>query len=340
MRAKGIHVRVKYLIGGNNKMKSLTKNKQNSDEIIKMAEKAFGKKNIVKEFTELKEGYFNAAYSLRLYDGNEVVLKIAPKETANILSYEKNIMRVEVEALQLIKTHTTVPVPVVYLYDDSKKLCDSEYFFMEKMKGTNYRNLMNSLNSEQKKMIETEIGSYNWEINQIKGNAFGYFIQPQKQSAEWGEAFYILISDILNDGAALDIELPFPYVVIHDIVRKYLFACDSVKEPKLIHWDLWPGNVIINEGKISGIIDLERALWADPLMEYYFGNLSDSKYFCMGYKENLICDDEAKIRRMLYNLYLYLVMKIESKYRGYKDLQQSEWAGKMIAAEIENLNKM
>ena len=44
-------------------------------------------------FEELKEGYFNAAYYLKLSDGQERVLKVAPPDSVRVLGYEKDIMR-------------------------------------------------------------------------------------------------------------------------------------------------------------------------------------------------------------------------------------------------------
>ena len=50
--------------------------------------------------TELKEGWFNVAYNVKLADGREVVLKIAPPQDVEVMSYEKNIMYTEVTAMR------------------------------------------------------------------------------------------------------------------------------------------------------------------------------------------------------------------------------------------------
>ena len=51
---------------------------------------------------ELKEGWFNVVYDLRLADGREVILKIAPPADAEILTYERNIMETEVGSMRLV----------------------------------------------------------------------------------------------------------------------------------------------------------------------------------------------------------------------------------------------
>jgi len=60
-------------------------------------------------------------------------------------------------------------------------------------------------------------------------------------------------------------------------IESRLDALRDVTEPRLLHWDLWDGNVLRKEGRVSGIVDFERAIWGDPLMEFYFGRFHNSK---------------------------------------------------------------
>ena len=55
-------------------------------------------------------------------------------------------------------------------------------------------------------------------------------------------------------------------------------ALDEVQSPRLVHWDLWDGNVFVDPAtaQITGISDFERSLWGDPLMEVNFGALPRS----------------------------------------------------------------
>jgi len=36
---------------------------------------------------------------------------------------------------------------------------------------------------------------------------------------------------------------------------------DVVRTPRLIHFDLWDGNILVEAGQITGLIDGERAFW-------------------------------------------------------------------------------
>jgi fructosamine-3-kinase len=86
----------------------------------------------------------------------------------------------------------------------------------------------------------------------------------------------------------------------------------------LVHFDLWQGNILLDHGEITGLVDGERAFWGDPLAEMpslaLFGNIDDA--FLDGYG-GIAFDDAARRRLALYRAYLYLIMLIEGAPRGY-----------------------
>jgi aminoglycoside phosphotransferase (APT) family kinase protein len=322
-------------------MKSITKRKLSMAEINVLVQKSFGNRNEVKSISEFEDGWFNAIYLCTLKDGREVILKISPSSEVKVLRYEKNIMKAEVEVLKLLKKGGNIPVPWVYCYDASRTIIDNEYFFMEKINGEPYNKIKESLSEKERETIEIELGMYNKKINSIVGEHFGYFAQEDKKTDNWSEAFYIMIKDILMDGKEYDIKLPLSYDEIDELILKRLKVLEEVDEPRLVHWDIHDGNVFINsEGKISGIIDCERALWGDPLMEFYFSNLINSSYFNNGYGESMLDTKEKVCRRHMYNMYLYLIMVIECKYREYDNAEQEQWSYNMLEAEINAIKSI
>ena len=110
-------------------MESTTKNRKPCPQTEAMVAKAFGDDAV----RELKDGWFNAAYTIRLADGRETILKIAPAPDADVLSYERNIMATEVATMRLVRQNPGIPVPEIYFYDDTHDVCDSDYFFMERV---------------------------------------------------------------------------------------------------------------------------------------------------------------------------------------------------------------
>jgi hypothetical protein len=101
-----------------------------------------------------------------------------------------------------------------------------------------------------------------------------------------------------------------------------------------VHWDLWAGNVFVstagNEPRVSGVIDFERALWGDPLMEFIPGRLRDIEAFEEGYGAPLLATREQRLRRLFYNAYLGLVLVVEDGPRRYTDKATVEWGAGLL----------
>lgn len=321
-------------------MESATKNKQTNEDIIKMVQKAFGEDLNLQDIMilELTEGFFNVAYEIKLPD-QEVILKIAPETDANIMSYEKNIMQAEVEGLRLVKEKTVVPVPEVYFYDDSRSICNASYFFMEKIEGESLSQLGNKgMQDEEWEKIKFDTGRYNREINSIIGKQFGYLGQPEKQGNSWRETFLSMISDVLTDGEKIGIDIGVNYNDIRNLIHNVDYVLDEVKLPVFVHWDLWEGNIFVKDGKITGIIDFERCLWGDPLIEHGFCRDSYKKEFVKGYGTDL--RSIAPVRALLYDIYLYLIMTVETNYRNYPDDWQYNFASGELKASLEELRSL
>ncbi len=326
-------------------MISQTKNLQNEAIIIGMAERAFGEKT-VREIKELKDGFFNAAYLIKFSDHREVVLKIAPPGNAKIMTYEKNLMASEVNSMRLVKQKTSVPIPDILYYSEddlsfSKKdliLCESPYFFMTKLEGSSYQIIKSSMSEIEQYTIEQELGRFNKQLNNIEGKYFGYYASAESNAGKWSDVFLNMFDNVLKDGRALNTEIGMDYEELIQIVKKYSCVLDNVITPKLVHWDLWDGNIFIKDGHIEGIIDFERCLWGDPLMEYAFRhhNRGSKSGFWEGYGDIKV-STETEIRCRLYDIYLYSIMIIECDYRKYEDNSQYNWSKNMLAEVIEKI---
>ena len=317
-------------------MESITKTPLNKEKIESLVKNAFGNKVNVITISELEDGWFNAIYLVALDDNREVVLKVAPSPEIKVLRYEKNIMNAEVEVMKLLKSSTKIPVPEIYYYDTSKNIINNEYYFMEKIQGQPYSKIKENLPECHKESIEIELGRYNRQINDIKNDRFGNVGQMEKMNFKWSETFFNLVKDILLDGQEYEVKLPFDYDYIEALFLEKTQVLDLVTEPSLVHWDLHDGNVFVDEStyKITGIIDFERAFWGDPLIEVYFGDFFNKKYFTKGYGIELITTKEAECRRILYNIYLYLIMVIECKYRHVENQGHIKWTYEMLESEI------
>lgn len=302
-------------------MESKTKNKQTRTQIEAMVARAFGGMRLAvgeDALVELKDGWFNAAYSLRLADGRHVVLKIAPPQDAELMQYEQNIMVTEVAAMRLVQQNPAIPVPQIYFFDDTHDLCDAAYFFMEKMRGDSLAHVKADLPEATKTAVDHQIGQIIRQINQFPGTYFGYDGNPALRADTWPAAFLKIVESVLADAARKEVRFDFGYDELRAAIHKHAPALEAITTPCLVHWDAWNPNFFVKDGRISGIIDFERALWAEPLMEAQFrpfhgDGITDQM---RGYGKTSFTFAEAQ-RSHLYTLHLALVMHVECFYRNY-----------------------
>jgi aminoglycoside phosphotransferase (APT) family kinase protein len=302
-------------------MESKTKNRKTREQVTRMVERAFGGTTLAAGedgVSELKEGWFNAAYNVRLSDRREVILKIAPPGDAEVLAYEKHLMATEVASMRLVRENPAIPVPEIYYFDTAQDVCDSEYFFMEKLTGDNYEHVKESFSRATQAQIDQQIGAIIRQINDFTGTYFGYDGNSDLRGATWKEAFLTIMDAVLEDGSRKNADFGSPIDDIREAVLKHAPSLEAVTTPRLVHWDAWDLNFFVKDGKVSGILDFERALWADPLMEAQFralafGGVSESM---RGYGKTTFTHEEDE-RCHLYTLHLALVMKTECYYRKY-----------------------
>ena len=88
-------------------MESITKNRQPLPALRAMVARAYGGDQVPAGdagwFSELGHGWFNVAYRVRLRDGRQVVLKVAPPPGVEVMTYELGAMGIELAALSLIR---------------------------------------------------------------------------------------------------------------------------------------------------------------------------------------------------------------------------------------------
>ncbi|MBY9078380.1 aminoglycoside phosphotransferase family protein [Paenibacillus sp. HN-1] len=319
-------------------MESMTKSKLNEEQIREITADVFGAGNGAAEIEELTGGYFNAAYRVLLADGRETILKISPADDTETMTYERGIMRTEVETLKLAREKGLAPVPEVYAYNTGRRVVPNDYFFMEKVRGIPFNEIREGMSPEARGDVERQLGRYNRQINDMVGSRFGLYHDPfGRTPGTWREAFTGMIGDVLDDAVRLKAPMPIGRGELERGIEELLPALDAVKEPRLVHWDLWEGNVFVENGKITALIDWERALWGDPLMEFHFRYIAEEQLrrvegneaFYEGYGGFYESPNELE-RKKLYDLYLDLIYFVECFSRKYTSEDHLKWAHNQI----------
>lgn len=252
----------------------------------------------VDSFEELTEGTFNTVYRL----DKDLILKLSPDPDAPVLSYEQDL--IHTEALFYRAALGKAPVPeVVHVGDD--------YLLMTALPGTTMYSA--GIAGAERARLRRELGGLVASLHEVTGTGFGY---PQKGLvATWSDAFLSMMDDVLADAERFRVELPRPAAQIWQLVMDRVELLNAVQTPRLIHFDLWDGNILVEDGRITGLVDGERAFWGDPVAEFVsltlFSTLDDE--LLAGYGGAV--DGE---RLSLYRVYLYLIMLIEGAPRGYE----------------------
>jgi aminoglycoside phosphotransferase (APT) family kinase protein len=214
---------------------------------------------------------------------------------------------------------TNVPVPNVIAYDKSREIVESDFFLSDLLPGRPLNLVRSELDEETQTRVDRQIGTHLKEIHQIQGPQFGTY--NLQEFVTWSDAFTTLMDWLRKDASDLKVDLPHR---AFEAAEPHLWALDEVKSPTLVHWDLWDGNIFVDTatGTVTGYIDFERVLWADPLIETNFG--APRPAFVEAYGSEILQSPGADSRRKLYQLYLYLIMVIECHFRHFTHEHETE----------------
>ena len=301
----------------------ITKNKQSKNNIKRMALRAFPERRI-ESFQELTEGLFNVAYLINFNDGASSILKISAENNEGVMSNEINLMEAEVKAMDIVYNNTDIKVARVQYSDTSKEVCTGNYFFMEKLEGESLFSIKDSLSEEEKKIIDYEIGKIQSVVTAIKGEKFGLLGNEENSFDNLFDFVYDLISNVLADGEKKSVDIGVKGIEILEKLKSDKKIFNEVKDPVLVHWDMWEGNVFVKNKHVSGIIDWERAMWGEAFMDDRFRQHTRSDDFLKGFGKDKFTENEMR-RIYWYDIFLYLTMMIEVTYREYEEDWQYKW---------------
>lgn len=292
------------------------KNYKSDDQIKELYKNVFGhNSNII--ITKLSGGMKNSVYLVD-ESGKKVVLKIAPKDESKMISADRNILWWENEMLKLMETiNFSSPKPLHY--DESGNLCESPYLFMSYIPGVNFLENKNSLDNSIVNNIEYEIGELSSRISSITKESFFLPSYPNKNFKNNYEFVTFLFELLLNDALSANLDLGKDnYNIIRDILINYKNSLNNISKLSLTHTDIWDGNILINNNRISGIVDFSDLYYCDELMCFYFHTIDGktSEYFLKGYgKCNLNKDEQIRIE--IYRMYVILKMIVDCKLKNY-----------------------
>lgn len=285
-------------------------------------------------------GTYNTVEELRLADGTRHVLKIPPPATTPGLAHERGLLRAEAEFCRGAAT-ARVPAPHVVAAGHGEGTPTGPYLLLTQLPGVPWE----GLEAGEHDVLRRELGRLVARLHGVTGPGFGYPSGALGPLApDWRTAFTAMYEAVLDDARRFGAWLPRPVDEVARTARTAFGLLDEVTVPRLVHFDLWPGNILVARdgvSRIGGLIDGERMFWGDPLADFVSLALLDDirrdAHFLAGYREAggpADLSGSGHRRLALYRSYLYLIMLVETVPREVGE-ERTAWAREVVAPQLE-----
>ncbi len=299
----------------------------------------------VREVAALKGGTFNSVFRVSTEKG-EYAIKIVGDADKEVLTYEKGLIETEAKVYELLQKTEYIPKIHGYNYSDEY---EHKYLIMDFIEGQTLNKT--KLGKEEYDGVMYSLGRAMAEIHCVTGEGFGYMQCGLKGTMR--EAYLSMTDNLISDARRKVKDIPFSDRV-RKVIDKNISAFDGVEAPVLTHFDLWGGNIIIKDNRLSALIDCERAMLGVPEGDFisldYLApfDKEKSKALLEGYNsvasEKLTFEGDSLKRFYLMRLQLGLIVFTESHYRYARFtpmyIGSKLFGKKVIANALKQLEKI
>ncbi|MFB7226510.1 phosphotransferase family protein [Streptomyces fimicarius] len=287
----------------------------------------------------LTGGTYNTVTRVTLADGRDWVVKTPPPHAAG-LRYERDLLVNEVAFYTAAAQAGGPAIPRVVRSETDPASPTGPYLVMTARPGRPWHEAGITEESGDAARLRAELGEIVGRLHAVTaavehgpgpgpgfrpGPGFGYPAEPFGPLAPtWRTAFTAMTEAVLADAETFRARLPYSVGHIRTVLAGAAPILDEVVRPALVHFDLWPGNLLVTgepgARTIGGIVDGERMFWGDPVADFVslalFGDIERDRDFLDGYARSggaeVDFTDALRTRLALYRSYLYLIMLVET----------------------------
>lgn len=292
------------------------KNYLSDEDIKKLYNKLFKSNTEDINITKLTGGLKNAVYLIEC-KGEKVVLKTESCENKKTITLDKNAMWWEASMMKELE-ELDIPSPKLLYFDGSCNDIKYPYIFMSYLEGNNYLEEKGHLSEQEREYIDEQVGEICKKISKINKNEYFIPTYSSKKIANNYEFILTLFDSIIKDATLKNIKLNnIEYEEIYNLLSKNKNVLKNNEKISLCHADLWDGNILVKDNRVSGIIDFADMYFGDELFTFYFHTLDGvSEKFLKGYGKEKLTETE-KLRIDIYEMFTIFKMIVDCDYKGY-----------------------
>ncbi|MEO6501896.1 MAG: aminoglycoside phosphotransferase family protein [Jatrophihabitantaceae bacterium] len=241
------------------------------DVLLAICRRALGAAVAVRQIVELGIGTYNSTYRIDLFDGEPVILRIAP-EPARQAPGTREAMRNEYAALPFLAPLGNL-VPRTVAADFTQQLLNRDYLVQTLLPGEPASERVASFSPSALRHLYREIGSITRTIHDVTGPAFGPVAGPPHST--WSSALIAQFEQLAQAFTAAGLDAD-PALRLIAASRRHRAQLDEVTVPALLHGDLWTLNILLDADSdsdpdrpaITGVLDCDAASWGDPMSDW------------------------------------------------------------------------
>ncbi len=281
--------------------------------IKELSAKAFPAR-IVSDYKKFNKDYLLDSvdsFLITFTDGFKAILK-TERSKSHLLKNNFDPITTEKEAFNILNNKPTlkIKIPDLYYFDDSKTSYSKKYLFTEYFGLLDYEKQMPSMEKEKIERIDYKSGKVVKKLMDTLSPTFRLLVDSRHQFTELFDFVFFLLNNVISDAGNKNVDLSIPSAELNALLEKDRKCFEYSTEPCLVHLNMQPHNILVNDDEIYSIINWENAVFGDPLMEVRFRLQKYTLAFLDGFGQSQFNFKETR-RLLWYDIIYYLSVMVK-----------------------------